>query len=95
MDILEKVLAEMPSKFSSNLFNKIARRMGVDDTDSLQNKTRKFLYLNCKNIDRYFWVKIEPEKEIEFKDEIEKAIALLKSTNNFKIMRRVNDWKEI
>ncbi|NBW15316.1 MAG: hypothetical protein EBR82_45710 [Caulobacteraceae bacterium] len=95
MDILHKVLEVMPSKFSSNLFNRTARKMGMEDTNYLQNKTRKFLYLNCKQIDRYFWLKIEYKKSIQFEDEIEKAITLLKSTNNFKIMRRVSDWNEI
>jgi hypothetical protein len=65
---------------------------------------QKFLKKYCTHVSRYIWAKVD-QKPVQTnwiynvqkspEDEIEKAIALLKSTNNFKIMRRVSDWNEI
>jgi hypothetical protein len=104
MNILHKVLAEMPSEFTSHAFNKNAKEMGVNEIFIKCDGTKRFLKKYCTHVSRCIWAKVD-QKPVQTnwisnvqkspEDEIEKAITLLKSTNNFKIMRRVSDWNEI
>jgi hypothetical protein len=100
MKVLDQVLAEMPNEFTSHWFNDMARKMGVTQRFIKSEGTQKYLYKTCEHISRYGWEKkVNNKPSLKFinpiNSDIDQAIALLKSTNDYKIMKRVSDWNEI
>jgi hypothetical protein len=100
MNVLDRVLAEMPNEFTSHWFNDMARKMGVNQRFIKSEGTQKYLYKTCEHTSRYRWEKkVNNRENLKFtkpvNSDIDQAILLLKSTNDYKIMKRVSDWNEI
>lgn len=94
MDILEKVLADMPYRFTIHLFRKIAiNKYDIALSFLKSTETKEFLLSNCIQTNMFNYKKIV--NEILEESEIQKAIKLLQSTNCYKILKRVDEWNEI
>ena len=94
MNILDKVLSVMPYRFTIHYFRKIAKDKYEISIDTLTSReTKDYLIANCIQTNMFNYKKIT--NDLLDENEINKAIKLLKSTNNYKILQRVNDWNEI
>jgi transcription termination factor Rho len=94
MNNLDEVLAIMPYRFTVHFFRKIAKdKFNISLEVLTSRETKEYLIANCIQTNMFNYKKIT--NDLVDSNEIEKAIKLLKSTNNYKILKRVNDWNEI
>ncbi len=96
MDILIKTLETMPNSFTSNEFCKCARKKGYPKNLVVNGFCLKFLLQHAVRASesKRMWTKMNQKIHTTNENEIQQAIALLKS-NGYKVMKPISDWAEV
>lgn len=96
MNILEKTLNQMPSRFSSNEFAKRAKRNGLTDSEIRNGVVSNYLRITVvSDGSRRMWRKKDALSLIsEEYNKTEEYIQYLKGLG-YKILKPVNEWREI
>ena len=103
MEILQKALNEMPDKFTSNQFIKVALKYGISEKLIRYNGIPKFLRKHVKKTGLRLWEKKQvtqrnilhsPFMTIDQIWSEESSIQFLKS-KGYKIMKPTTGWEEI
>jgi len=106
-EICYKAMKSMKHEFSSNLFVKKIKHLGIDDYFITSGRANQYLLLTCdRGITRRSWVKnnngttvptfeFDIPKVLDEHDAISKAVEILKRSGLYRVMRKQEEWVEI